>query len=239
LTQLQQELLVAQEVEKERAVFMVIAAIGLIIFLVLLFWLIYLITQRRWAAVRENIACDIHDHLGANMMSVAHTLELLHHSQGEVNPKQQRLYKGAIRTARQSAQDTRQIVHFLEQEDSGNTWVERLREAASLIAGDIKLVMDFQEIRSFNKLDLARQWDLLLFIKEALNNSVKHSGASELELSLLSEGKKLIVIISDNGSGIPTERLPLRHLEMRAQRLKSKLTLETGPEQGTHIRLQL
>lgn len=239
LAQLQQDLLVAREVEKERAVYLVIAAIGLIILLVLLFWLIYLMSQRRWAAIREQIACDIHDHLGANMMSVAHTLELLHHSQEAVSPKQKRLYEGAIRTARQSAQDTRQIVQVLEQEGGGNTWVERLRETASLIAGDIKLILDFQEVRRFNKLNLSLQWDLLLFIKEALNNSVKHSGASELRLSLLSEGKKLVIMIADNGSGIPPERLPLRHLEMRAQRLKSKFALETGPEKGTHIRLQL
>lgn len=239
LAQLQQNLLIASEVERQRAVFLTFAAIGLVILLLLLFGLIYLMLQRHWAGIRENIACDIHDHLGANMMSVAHTLELLQHSQDSVSPKEARLYKGAIQTARESAQDARQIVQFLEQETSGRSWVEQVRESALLIMGEIELEMDFQEIKGFNQMNLSRQWDLMMFIKEALNNSSKYSEATQARLALLSHAGKLCVEIEDNGVGIPEDRLPLKHLEIRASRFKSKLELRTAPGQGTRIRLQL
>ncbi|PXA05469.1 hypothetical protein DDZ13_00960 [Coraliomargarita sinensis] len=239
LSSLRQDLLVAHEVERAQAIYLTIAAIGLIVLLLLVFWLIYLMLQRRWTNIREKIACDIHDHLGANMMSVAHTLELLQHSQEEMSQKQARLYKGAIRTARQSAQDARQIVQFLEQEESGHSWVEQLRESALLIMGEIDLEFDFQETKRFNQMNLSRQWDLMLFIKEALNNCSKYSEATHARLSLLSKSGRLCVIVEDNGLGIPDDRLPLKHLEMRARRLKSNLELKTAPGEGTRIRLQL
>ncbi|MGB0743443.1 MAG: sensor histidine kinase, partial [Opitutales bacterium] len=239
LAQLQQDLLIVSEVERQRAVFVTFAAIGLVILLLLVFGLIYLMLQRHWAGIRENIACDIHDHLGANMMSVAHTLELLQHTQETVGPKEARLYKGAIQTARQSAQDARQIVLFLEQQTSGHSWVEQLREAALLIMGEIELELDFQEIKRFNQMNLSRQWHLMLFIKEALNNSSKYSEATQARLALFSDSGKLCVEIEDNGIGISEDRLPLKHLEMRARRLKSNLELKTEVGKGTRIRLQL
>ena len=239
LARLEQELLVAREVERERAGYLTIAAIGLIVLLLLVFWLIYLMLQRHWASIRENIACDIHDHLGANMMSVAHSLELLQHSQDNVNKKQARIYKGAIQTARESAQDARQIVQFLEQESSSRSWVEQLRENAELIMGGIHLECDFQEVKGFNQMNLSRQWDLMLFIKEALNNCSKHSEATSAQLALLSHAGKLSVVIEDNGQGISDDRLPLKHLVMRAHRLKASFDLKSAPGKGTRIRLQL
>ncbi|HKK17238.1 MAG TPA: histidine kinase, partial [Opitutales bacterium] len=239
LAHLEQALLVAREVERERAIYLTGAAIALIVLLLLVFWLVYLMLQRHWARVRENIACDIHDHLGANMMSVAHSLELLQHSQDKVSPKEARIYKGAIQTARQSAQDARQIVQFLEQESSNRSWVEQLRENAALIMGGVELECDFQEIQCFNRMNLSRQWDLMLFIKEALNNSSKYSEATSARLTLLSDSGKLSVIIEDNGKGIPDDCLPLKHLEMRARRLKASFDLKTAPGKGTRIRLQL
>ncbi|MEO0509651.1 MAG: histidine kinase [Verrucomicrobiota bacterium] len=239
LSSLRRELLVAREVEKERASYLTLAAIGFIIFLLLLFWLGYLMLERRWANIRENIACDIHDHLGANMMSVAHSLQLLEHSQEKVSSKQAELYKGAIQTARQSAQDARQIVHFLEHENSGHSWVEQVRDTATLIVGEINLEFDFKETKRFNQMSPTRQWDMMLFIKEALNNTSKHSQADSAKISLLSMPGELNILIEDNGVGIPAHRLPLKHLEMRARRLSAVFELDTAPEDGVRIRLKL
>jgi len=51
-------------------------------------------------------------------------------------------------------------------------------------------------------LDLPLRRALLMGIKEALNNAVKYSGASELLLQIKCHGKKLVVAVQDNGKGL-------------------------------------
>ncbi|HEY0639463.1 MAG TPA: GAF domain-containing protein [Pseudonocardiaceae bacterium] len=74
-------------------------------------------------------------------------------------------------------------------------------------------------------------------VREAVSNAVRHSGASELAISVRA-GDELVLDIEDDGSGIPRDahRRGLRNLEKRAHECGGTFTATTRAEGGTHLR---
>lgn len=225
--------------ENERATFVIITIAAISIALALMVLLVYLLSERHWNSVRERIACDLHDDLGANMISVAHSLELIQHSQSADPEKCSQLLRDATSTAFRTAEETRQIVRLLQKDENGTTWTETIRQTVKQLLGDIDYTLEFEEVRAFNQLSHHRRWNLTLFIKEALNNISKHSGAKCASLRFLRKDKKLVVLINDDGRGIKDDPTNIRHLEQRTRMLKGRLQVTSKPGQGTQIRLEI
>ena len=236
---LRKNLDLAEGQEKERMTFFMLAAIALIIILSLMIWVVRLLAARRWARMREKIACDLHDEVGANLSSIAHSTELMRELIPDPSAMQMELMENAITTARTTAKDTRQFIQLLEQRDTGLTVVDSISKIAQQILGPIEHQCNFSKSKVFNQLDPSRQWDLFFFIKESLNNILKHAEATHVKISTYNLGHAIRLIIEDNGCGIPENRFPLRHLESRAKHMKGALKIETGIGQGTKIILTL
>lgn len=226
---------IAQRQESERATFIHAATIGVIIILILTVCLVVLLARRHWIRMRERIACDLHDDIGANMASVAHRLELAQHYILNRLEGSEELIEGAIKTSRATAEDTRKIVRFLEYKHSVIRWEEDLEELAAHILCDLEYSIDVSAPISLKKLNTSRSWDLLLFIKEAFSNAAKHAQASFVHLSFSDTAGRLQLAIRDNGLGIPDTKLPVRHLESRAKRLGARLKVDSKINEGTSI----
>lgn len=89
--------------------------------------------------------------------------------------------------------------------------------------------------------------ELLIFrvVQEALHNVERHSGATSLEILLIFNANTLSISISDNGCGLspvgpPIEAgLGLRGIDERTKLLKGKVTIESQPNRGTKIILEV
>jgi len=91
---------------------------------------------------------------------------------------------------------------------------------------------------------LARRRNLFLAVKEALNNVIKHSGASEVLLQLKVEKNALKVAVEDNGKGFePAAADPGRHgLSNMAQRLHDlagQCRVRSQPGAGCRVELEV
>lgn len=239
LTGFRTQLLAARQQERERFRLLGVVAIAVIVILALLVQVVRLLAARKWERVREQIACDLHDQIGANLSSIAHSNELIRRTIKDPTNLQRDLLCDTIETAQSTARETRQIVKYLEGRGSDERLVAQMSKTARQILGAIDSTCHWMEFSDSKVLNPSRQWDLLLFFKEVLNNVIKHSGASHVEIDVERVGRGLRLTIHDNGCGIPDNRLPLRHLEKRARRLNGTMTVETGPVQGTRITLQL
>lgn len=89
------------------------------------------------------------------------------------------------------------------------------------------------------------QHQLLATIKEALNNIIRHSHATQAEISLKWEEGTFEIFIRDNGIGFDvtakTEDADgngLRNMHSRAAESLGTLTLESRPDHGTTLRLR-
>ncbi|MEM1158550.1 MAG: ATP-binding protein [Verrucomicrobiota bacterium] len=235
LDTLERELELTRSVEKERLKYLAMLAIGLAIILGLMIWLAILMSERRWNRIRERIACDIHDDLGANIISIAHSIELLEHCFKNPSARENRILQNAMKTAHQTARDTRQIVHLLERNEDGILWTDHLHGMIENLVGEKTYAVQLDEKQAFNRLNSAHRWDLQLFIKEAINNVIKHAEARHVTVLLQKRKGGLRVMIEDDGQGIPETKRPVRHLQRRAENLKGNLQLKTAPGRGTRI----
>ncbi len=81
--------------------------------------------------------------------------------------------------------------------------------------------------------------------QEALTNSLKHSGASRIQLQLIGNSENIILIIEDNGKGFDyqsnfcTPCNGIFNMKERARLLNGTLDIETEPATGTTIRLKI
>lgn len=96
------------------------------------------------------------------------------------------------------------------------------------------------------KLDLMRwpaeiEYTAFMVVREAIENSLRHSQASAIVVDLAGSDSLLDVTVTDNGIGIqPDAEMPLGHLgilgmQERAQAAGAKFACESGPGAGTRV----
>ena len=86
--------------------------------------------------------------------------------------------------------------------------------------------------------------NLFLVVKEALNNALKHSRATEISLGAKTDGRRIEIYLQDNGAGFDPaavqsrgERNGLENMRQRIEALGGRFILETKLGTGTTIRL--
>jgi signal transduction histidine kinase len=237
LKMLRHDLDEAQQKEARRFRTLILVAIVLIALLLQLLWLARAAARRRAAQMRERIACDLHDEIGANVSSMAHTAELLEETIDQPSTTQARLLGNLVDSARLTARETKHFIQFIEGENRSYDITEQFTKVADRILGTIPTTFSFENTRSFNALDPVAKWNLLLFYKETLNNIIKHAQATAVTIRTRREDNQLILEVSDNGRGIPKQSTSCRHLEQRAAMLGGRLDIESQLDEGTRITL--
>jgi len=182
---------------------------------------------------RKRIAADLHDDLGAKLLTIVHTSE---------SERISTLAREALEEMRLSVRGlTGKPVQLI---DALGDWraevVSRLGQAG--IEADwsapVEELPQTLSARAFVQ--------TTRILREAVSNVIKHSGATHCSLSCAIADGDLQVIVRDNGNGIPMEldgRLDRGHgmasMKHRAKQLQGQCLVESGPGYGTVIRLTL
>jgi len=152
---------------------------------------------------RARIAKNMHDDLGARLTRIALLSESARNDAGLASEAAARAEK-ISRAAREVSQTLDEIVWTV---NPGNDTLERLIGYLSdhateyLAAAGIRLSQDLPERVPAAPISSDVRHGLLLAVKEALNNAVKHAAATEIKLSIVVEPQSLCVRIADNGRG--------------------------------------
>lgn len=193
---------------------------------------------------RRRIAQDMHDELGAGISRItwitASTLR-------QVSDEKIKSSIGSIETiADQLSSGMKSLIWLLNTGDvHWNVLLGRIREMASQMTEEcnVKLIfsetgIDPQQLVSQNA---AR--DLFLLCKEAVNNSLKHAGAQQLQISFAGDQDQLIIVIKDDGTGFDIQNIKAGHglnnIRRRCADLHGHAEISSDSTNGTQWNIKL
>jgi signal transduction histidine kinase len=182
---------------------------------------------------RKRIASDLHDDLGAKLLTIIHTSD---------SDRISNLAREALEEMRLSVRGlTGRPVQLADaMADWRSETVSRL--------GETSIRVDWKSPADIPPLALsARTYvQTTRILREAVSNIIKHSGSSHCDIAALINRTDFQIIIHDNGRGIPMQldgKLDRGHgmssMKSRAKQLQGQCLVESGPNLGTIIRLTL
>jgi signal transduction histidine kinase/streptogramin lyase len=192
---------------------------------------------------RRRIARDIHDELGASLTHILQmSLEAGHN--GQAPEKLHALTRRIAAIAGEAIDSIGEIVWANNPEyDTLEDLVAFLREYGAKFLADSSMEVDleFPEVIPSRAVTGILRRHLLMFLKESLQNVLKHSKASRVHISLKLEPLSLTLLVADDGVGLSNEKVRrwgngLRNMVERIEELGGRCEFESLPGRGTTVR---
>ena len=199
-----------------------------------------IIRQRKISQVRERIAADLHDDLGANI----HTIGLISDmAKNSVDSREELIeLLDQIRDfTERSGESARYCTNILEARGICEDLVSEMKQFSSRLLADMENENSFEGEEFLRELHPHKRIDLFLFYKECLTNILRHSGATKVITQITADHKMLSMTVTDNGKGLANTtdgKIP-RSLRRRAKLLGAKIATETPQAGGTRFILKL
>jgi signal transduction histidine kinase len=193
---------------------------------------------------RERIARDLHDEVGATLTAVATRLELAGRG-AEPGPaaevrRAQELLQGAARTMSDIIWSTD------PRQDTLEATVAYLSQYAAdfLEAGGLQYDLVLPSEVPRQPLPAALRHDLLLVVKEALNNVLRHARAVRVRMSWAFAPGELALCLEDDGGGLgagPGHRNGngIANMRRRVETHRGTFEIEARDGQGTRVCVHL
>jgi len=196
--------------------------------------------------LRNKISGELHDDLGSTLSGISMygylTSDLL--QSGEYEKARQSL---AViqKSAKEMTLNLGDLVWSINpKQDSFETLIERLDQYGTEIcaAKNISFKVCYNGDPLKNELSMEARHHIFLFCKEAINNAVKHSQGSLLEIIMSAADGKLEVSVIDNGKGFDAMMVKrgngLENMQKRADEIGAKLMLTSKKGEGALLTLQ-
>ena len=196
--------------------------------------------------VKDQIARDLHDDVAASMSSIRILSQVAHAQLAQKSPETAPLLEQIIRNAQTTLESISDLIWAVKPNpDYLNDMADRMREYAGKVLDvkDIDYQMDIPRNLPVRNLDIATRRNVYLIFKEAVNNAVKYSNCTRMDISLQLAGGNLALSVADNGTGFEVtggrKGNGLDNMEKRARDVGGTLRLVTAPGRGTRIDLSL
>ena len=196
--------------------------------------------------LRIQIAADLHDDVGARLTKVAMITEVADRETRETDRNKPHL-SNIISTTREIIQAMDEIVWTINpKNDTLDNLANYIFQHAQeyFQNSGVRCRLDLPAALPQQAISTEERHNLFMAVKEALNNVLKHAGATEVRLSLTIEGNRLGIVIADNGRGfLVAEARPrgdgLENMRRRLQRIRGQFKLESQPGKGTKITMEV
>jgi two-component system, NarL family, sensor kinase len=194
---------------------------------------------------RQRIAKDLHDGVGQMMSAAKMNLSAIVNELNFKNHEQQISFERILNLVDDSCREVRSVSH-------------QMMPNLLLKSGLGKAVADFidkidRKVLKVNlhteglneRLDENTEIVLYRVLQESVNNVIKHSGATHLDLSILKDQEGISATIEDNGKGFSIAGLSedsgmgLKNMKARVEYVKGSIEFHSSPGNGTLVAIHI
>lgn len=213
---------------------LIVVAGGMAIFL---FYRYRLSQYLRVERLRMRLATDLHDDIGATLSAISMYTEAL--SKQVDQPHVAKLLGKIGDDSREMVRAMSDLVWAI---NPGNDGGEKLHQRMANYAIDlcaakgVRLNLQQDEKINTQTIGVETRQNVYLIFKEAINNALKYSGCTEINLRTALDGNHLRLVIADNGSGFDENAIGngngLINMQHRATNIGGHLTITGNPGKG-------
>lgn len=196
--------------------------------------------QQALLNIRNHIARDLHDEVGSTLTSIKILSEVSQSNLRKNSDKAAALLTKITEQSTQIQHGLSDIVWAIKTEnDTLQNMLIRMREyiGHTLEPRGIKAFFEADEEVLAKTAGMEQRRDLLLIFKEGINNAVKYSGATRVDICLSCIKGKVLLKISDNGKGFDTTALTrsngLTNMLVRAESHGGNFSIFSEAGKGT------
>ncbi len=181
------------------------------------------------AEERERIYADLHDDIGAKLLTLVYQAS---------SPEQADL-------ARSILQDLRDVVSRSRgQPCSLLELLGQLHNEAERRAAAVGITLDWQQLEEIDdcELDEAQNMHLVRIVREGISNVIQHAEASRLRVRLRRFDDELSIELADDGSGLSTvarQGRGLENMRQRAAEVEGDINWSPSTAGGTRVVLRV
>jgi signal transduction histidine kinase len=230
----------------QRTWFVVLAILCLLLFSVGIIWLIQ---RRKWKGkiarmkreeelqeMRLRISRDIHDDIGSGLSRIVLMNQLR-------QPGEDVFSQRISETARDLTRQLGHIVWSLNPENDKltSTWYYLRQECGRYFEGtSVELQFEDNELPDDVVLDPQQRANTIRIFREAMNNALKYSESSRIDISCAYTNGRVQFRIADNGKGFAPGEIQgngngLRNFARRIEELHGELKVVSSPGNGVEI----
>jgi signal transduction histidine kinase len=201
-------------------------------------------------AERQRIAADFHDGPLQSFISFQMRLEVIRKLLSRNVEDAARELHQLQELCQTQVADLRSFVRSMRPADEGMGLAASLSRMAELFQRDTGIATTFSGTDLHDPANTEVSLEVLQIVREALNNILKHSGATRAAVSVARADQHLQITVEDNGEGFPfTGAFSLEELELlrlgptsikrRVKVLEGDLALESGPGRGSKLAIRV
>ena len=147
------------------------------------------------------------------------------------------------KTSQQAITDMRSLLNTLRNPEQPIDLIQEIRRHCDHLANNMQFTV-LLEIPENIILDAKTAHEIIQIIKEALHNSLKHSGVNEAVCRITQTEKQLTIQISDQGRGFNPQQIQEGHygikgIEERTAAMDGNLLIKSESGQGTLLKIKI
>ncbi|MDN3677456.1 sensor histidine kinase [Flavobacterium paronense] len=191
---------------------------------------------------RNKITADLHDDIGATLSSLQINSAVANRLITK-NPEEAQLILNKIEDQSQNIADKiGDIIWSMKPgKDEFMSISTRIKNFANDILGATTIEYEIKIDTSIDTIikDISTRKNIVLIIKEAINNSVKYSKATKVQISLSIIENNIVLELKDNGIGFDTNQIKgngMTNMRKRVEELNGKFKVNSTINNGTTIK---
>ncbi|MCA0971558.1 sensor histidine kinase [Halobacillus litoralis] len=195
---------------------------------------------------RRRLSRDIHDgpaQMLANVMLRSDLVDRTYRERGI--EEAMREVKSLKKMVRSALYEVRRIIYDLRPmalDDLG--LIPTLKKYIATMEDYNEISINFQSFGKERRLETKYEVALFRLLQEAVQNAIKHSGASEITVKVEMTLQSTMIIVKDNGKGFdPSEKkeqsFGLVGMRERVDMLDGELNIDSSPGEGTIVTIQI